>query len=77
MASDATAATAALTWDGRVLRLLDQTLLPAHETWIELTGADDTAEAIGRLAIRGAPNIGIAAAYGLAMAIAQAPGDEE
>ena len=77
MASDATAGISALTWDGRVLRLLDQTLLPAEETWIELTGAQDTAAAIARLAIRGAPNIGIAAAYGLAMAIAQAPGDDE
>lgn len=77
MAQDTTAASPALTWDGRVLRLLDQTLLPAEETWIELTGAEDTAEAIARLAIRGAPNIGIAAAYGLAMAIAQAPGGDQ
>ena len=68
---------AALTWDGRSLRLLDQTLLPGEETWIGLAGAADTAAAIARLAIRGAPNIGIAAAYGLAMEIARAPGDEE
>ena len=66
-----------LAWDGRRLRLLDQTLLPAEETWIGLDGAADTAAAIARLAVRGAPNIGIAAAYGLAMAIEQTPGDDE
>jgi methylthioribose-1-phosphate isomerase len=58
----------AVRWDGRRLRILDQTLLPAREQWLELTGERDTAEAIARLAVRGAPNIGIAAAYGLAMA---------
>ena len=69
--------TPALTWDGQSLRLLDQTLLPGEETWIGLEGAADTAAAIARLAVRGAPNIGIAAAYGLAMAIARAAGDDE
>lgn len=63
-----------LRWDGRRLRALDQTLLPHEETWLELTGAADTADAIRRLAVRGAPNIGIAAAYGLAMEIAARPG---
>ena len=66
----------AVRWDGRRLRVIDQTLLPAQENWLELTGAADTAEAIGRLAVRGAPNIGIAAAYAMAMAIANADGDE-
>src|SRR3954447_25806992 len=64
----------ALRWDGRRLALLDQTLLPGTEAWIQLEGADDTAEAIRRLAVRGAPNIGIAAAYGLAMDPARQPG---
>jgi methylthioribose-1-phosphate isomerase len=58
---------AAVRWDGRRLQIIDQTRLPVHETWLELQGADDTAAAIRRLAVRGAPNIGIAAAYGLAM----------
>jgi methylthioribose-1-phosphate isomerase len=66
----------ALRWDGRRLRLLDQTLLPGAETWIELRGADDTADAIRRLAVRGAPLIGVAAAYGLAMEVSRAPGPE-
>ncbi len=64
----------ALRWDGRSLQLLDQTLLPFREEWLTLEGADDTADAIRRLAVRGAPLIGIAAAYGLAMEIARQPG---
>ncbi|HWM08595.1 MAG TPA: S-methyl-5-thioribose-1-phosphate isomerase [Solirubrobacteraceae bacterium] len=36
-----------------------------------LAGAEDTAEAIARLSVRGAPLIGIAAAYGMAMAVAR------
>jgi methylthioribose-1-phosphate isomerase len=39
-----------------------------------LTGAQDTGQAIRRLAVRGAPLIGIAAAYGLAMEVAERPG---
>jgi methylthioribose-1-phosphate isomerase len=60
-----------LHWDGTRLRILDQTRLPDEEIVLELTGADDTAEAIKRLAVRGAPLIGIAAAYGLAMEVAR------
>jgi methylthioribose-1-phosphate isomerase len=63
----------AVRWDGRRLSVLDQTLLPRQETWLALTGARDTAAAIARLAIRGAPNIGIAAAYGLAMELSARP----
>jgi methylthioribose-1-phosphate isomerase len=77
MAPDAANPNTGLAWDGRSLRLLDQTLLPAQETWIGLEGAADTAAAIARLAVRGAPNIGIAAAYGLAMQIEQTPGADE
>ncbi len=75
MATGTCAPIAALTWDGHHLRLLDQTLLPGEETWIGLQGASDTAAAIARLAVRGAPNIGIAASYGLAMAVARCPED--
>jgi methylthioribose-1-phosphate isomerase len=72
--SVATRSHAALRWDGRGLAILDQTLLPGAEAWIELRGASDTAAAIKRLAVRGAPLIGIAAAYGLAMEVALQPG---
>ena len=60
-----------LHWDGERLHVLDQTRLPAEEVVLTLTGADDTAEAIRRLAVRGAPLIGVAAAYGAAMEIAR------
>jgi methylthioribose-1-phosphate isomerase len=62
-----------LRWDGAALHVLDQTRLPAEEVVLTLTGAEDTAAAIRRLAVRGAPLIGIAAAYGLAMEVARAP----
>jgi S-methyl-5-thioribose-1-phosphate isomerase len=62
-----------LRWDGTALHVLDQTRLPAEEIVLTLTGAADTAEAIRRLAVRGAPLIGVAAAYGLAMEAARTP----
>ena len=65
--------TSPLHWDGTRLHILDQTVLPAREEMLELTGAEDTAAAIERLAVRGAPLIGVAAAYGLAMAVAADP----
>jgi methylthioribose-1-phosphate isomerase len=74
--SPASLPVAALRWRDGALEILDQTLLPARESWLELRGADDAAAAILRLAIRGAPNIGIVAAYGLAMQVALTPGDD-
>ena len=62
-----------LHWDGTTLRILDQTRLPAEEAVLTLSGAADTADAIRRLAVRGAPLIGVAAAYGLAMEVARDP----
>ena len=54
--------------------MLDQTALPAEERWIDCASAVDVADAIRRLAVRGAPAIGLAAAYGLAVE-ARAGGD--
>jgi len=62
-----------LSWDGTSLRVLDQTRLPREEVVLTLSGADDTAAAIRRLAVRGAPLIGVAAGYGLAMEVARTP----
>jgi methylthioribose-1-phosphate isomerase len=50
-----------------VLRLLDQKALPTEERWLELTGADEVVAAIRDLTVRGAPAIGVAAAYALAL----------
>ena len=69
----ATLSTPPLRWDGARLHVLDQTRLPAEEAVLVLEGAEDTAQAIERLAVRGAPLIGVAAAYGLAMEVAREP----
>lgn len=54
-------------WLNGCLELLDQTRLPGEEVWLRCERAEDVADAIRRLAVRGAPAIGIAAAYGLAL----------
>jgi methylthioribose-1-phosphate isomerase len=59
-----------------VLELLDQTRLPAEETWLECRRPEDVAAAIRRLSIRGAPAIGVAAAYGLVLGVGEAPAGE-
>ena len=51
------------------LELLDQTLLPAEERWIEVASVDGLVEAIRALRVRGAPAIGITAALGLVAAL--------
>lgn len=50
---------------GERLWLLDQTLLPHEERWIEIADARGMVDAIAHLRVRGAPAIGIAAALGL------------
>ena len=62
-----------LRWDGSRLHVLDQTVLPEREEVVVLTGAADTADAIRRLVVRGAPLIGVVAGYGLAMEVAGEP----
>lgn len=57
-----------LEWNNGKLRFLDQTKLPLEEHICETDDVIVVAEAIKRLAIRGAPLIGIAAAYGVVLA---------
>lgn len=45
--------------------ILDQTRLPAEETYLALSSAEDIWDAIYKLKVRGAPAIGVAAAYGI------------
>jgi methylthioribose-1-phosphate isomerase len=59
---------APLRFEDGVLELLDQTRLPAEVVWLRCTTPDDVAAAIARLSVRGAPAIGVAAAYALALA---------
>src|SRR5690554_1828006 len=60
--------TVALRWHGDSLELLDQRLLPAEEHWIKAEGASGVAQCITDMVVRGAPAIGISAAYGVALA---------
>ena len=60
--------------DAAGIRLLDQTLLPEREVYLELRTVESVAEAIRALRVRGAPLIGIAAAMGAALA---ADGDDD
>ena len=60
-----------ITWRDGVLELLDQRRLPGEEAWLRCREPADVAEAIRTLAVRGAPAIGIAAAYGMALAAAR------
>ncbi|GHI07244.1 initiation factor 2B subunit alpha [Streptomyces cellostaticus] len=57
--------------EGPVLVLLDQTRLPAEEVELVCTDASALVEAIHSLAVRGAPLLGIAGAYGVALAAAR------
>ncbi|GGY06219.1 methylthioribose-1-phosphate isomerase [Streptomyces minutiscleroticus] len=65
----------AIRWDeppeGPVLVVLDQTRLPAEEVELVCTDAPALVEAIRSLAVRGAPLLGIAGAYGVALAAAR------
>jgi len=54
-------------WLGDRLLIIDQTRLPQHEVYLELADYRQVAEAIKSLKVRGAPAIGVAAAYGLAL----------
>jgi methylthioribose-1-phosphate isomerase len=60
-----------LRWKGDVLYLIDQLRLPAEEMWLACKTADDVARAIRDMHVRGAPAIGVAAAYGVALAARQ------
>jgi methylthioribose-1-phosphate isomerase len=65
-----------IAWRDGGLALLDQTRLPAEEVWLDCRRPEDVAAAIQRLSVRGAPAIGVAAAYGLALALGSG-GDRE
>src|SRR5438270_6315264 len=55
--------------------IIDQTRLPHAFTIAELRGVDDAAHAIADMQVRGAPLIGVTAAYGLALALRDDPSD--
>jgi methylthioribose-1-phosphate isomerase len=61
----------AVLWENDRLKLLDQRLLPAQEIYNEYQDPDAVARAITDMVVRGAPAIGITAAYGVVLAVRQ------
>jgi methylthioribose-1-phosphate isomerase len=59
----------AIEWREGVLHLLDQRLLPLQEIWQSYDSAAAVAEAIRTMVVRGAPAIGISAAYGVLLGV--------
>lgn len=57
-----------ISWKNNKLILLDQRLLPSQEIYLELSNLDDVITAIKNLTVRGAPAIGVTAAFGFALA---------
>lgn len=62
----------ALRWTGQSLELLDQRRLPHEQVYLECHSAEHVAEAIRDMAVRGAPAIGVAAAFGAVLAAQKA-----
>ena len=58
----------AIRWQGNILYLLDQTQLPTRENWLSYTDCRRVAEAIRTMVVRGAPAIGVTAAYAYCLA---------
>lgn len=58
----------AIEWESGKLKLLDQTKLPLEQTTLELHDYRDVIDAIKQMRVRGAPAIGVVAAYAVAMA---------
>ncbi len=59
----------------RVVEVIDQTRLPQESAFVPLATAADAARAIATMQVRGAPLIGVTAAYGLALALGGDPSD--
>ncbi|MDX1458367.1 MAG: S-methyl-5-thioribose-1-phosphate isomerase [Marinobacter sp.] len=67
--------TVAIRWRGDCLELLDQRLLPGDEQWLTLDTASAVADSIRDMVVRGAPAIGISAAYGVVLSALKASGE--
>ena len=61
--------------DGASVAVIDQTKLPREFAVARLATLDDAAVAIRDMQVRGAPLIGVTAAYGLCLAVAADPSD--
>jgi len=61
----------AIEWTDAGLRLLDQRRLPGEEVYLIIEDAPAAADAIREMVVRGAPAIGITAAYGVVLSVRQ------
>ena len=58
-------------WTDEGVRMLDQRLLPTEEKWLMLRTYNEVADGIKDMVVRGAPAIGVSAAYGIALGVKQ------
>jgi len=65
-----------IAWHNGKIRLLDQTRLPEEEVYLEIAQVAGLSAAIREMRIRGAPALGVAAAYGLALAASTSPASD-
>jgi methylthioribose-1-phosphate isomerase len=66
-----------LIWDNKSLKLIDQRKLPFEEIYVDCKTAEDVGLAIKDMIVRGAPALGVTAAYGAALAARQYTGNDE
>jgi methylthioribose-1-phosphate isomerase len=64
-------------WTGRSIRIIDQTKLPGQLVYIDCKSVDTLWQAIRELKVRGAPALGIAAAYGVVLGLKSFKGDDK
>ncbi|HYE17946.1 MAG TPA: S-methyl-5-thioribose-1-phosphate isomerase [Tepidisphaeraceae bacterium] len=64
-----------ITWTNSAARLLDQTKLPTETVYVDITDERQMWDAIKRLVVRGAPAIGVAAAFGVYLGVRHDPAD--
>lgn len=68
--------TVRMDYDRKALVIIDQTQLPGKEVYLELRSPEEIWEAVYCLKVRGAPAIGIAVAYGLALCAERIQGED-
>ena len=64
-----------LTWTGEGVRFIDQTKLPLEESYVTAATYEEVANAIVTMVVRGAPAIGVSAAYGVALGAKESRAD--
>src|SRR5689334_7893886 len=66
-----------ISWTGTAVRLLDQTKLPLETVYVDIADERQMWDAIRRLVVRGAPAIGVAAAFGVYLGVRSFEGDRD